>query len=288
MRTIVLLFLCSGAFGQQLNVQKEIRFLALDKKGRVVSIAPGTQLAATVNDKYRSSPFEIRSSTAIPLRVGLVVDTSNSVQNSGVNSVVGSATRFLSARLHTGDAVLMISVKAEPDLIQDWTSDGEQLVQSVQKLRAGGGTALFDGVYWACKKLAAEHGSFRREVVVTSDGNDNMSHATLAEAERICFENGVAVYTINYQGSNNALGRGARVLEALAHTTGGLYFSPDSDKQIKQSIEQLSACWDAEYRGLATFPSLPEEKKIKDVSVSAVAGDSLPKFKAGMFFQAKQ
>jgi VWFA-related protein len=288
MRKLLLLFFCSAALAQQQNVNKEVRFVAADKKGQIISIPAASQISATVNDRYPSAPFAVHSATDLPLRIGLVVDTSNSVQNSGVNSVVGGATRLLSARLHTGDAAFVISVKSEVDLEQDWTNDGALLAGAVQKLRAGGGTALFDGIYFGCKKLAKETSAFRKAMIVTSDGDDNQSHATLAEAEKICFDNGIAVNTINYKGSSDYLGRGARVLEALAKTTGGLCLTPDNDKSIRAALEQLSAYWDAEYRGIATFPSLPEEKKIKNAFVTIPVADHLQKYKAGVFSQAGQ
>jgi Ca-activated chloride channel family protein len=287
-RVLIALLLCSCACAQdQQLIKRRIQFTAIDKKGKVITITPLTPLTTIVNDGYRSLSYTAESTSTLPLRVGLVVDASNSVRSTYVDHVVGGAVRFLRATLKPNDAAFVISVHSEISVAQDWTSDGNALFQAVNKLRADGGTALFDGVYFGCKKLAAETAASRKIIIAASDGDDNQSRVSLQETINYCKERGVAVFALDYAGTYREPGeRGERMLSRLARQTGGFYYAPSNDKEIIQATEQLGFYWNAGYAGTATFQFLPDEKKIKDVYVLSAA--DLLKFKATLLPDAPQ
>ena len=264
-----------------------MQFTAIDNKGKILSFAPLTPLVTVVNSDYHSLSCMVESTSTLPLRIGLVVDTSNSVQQTFVDHVVGGAVRFLGATLKPNDGAFIISVKSEASLFQDWTSDGKVLFEAVNKLRAGGGTAIYDGVYFACKKLAAEPAAARKAVILASDGDDNQSHVSLNETTQYCSQHGVAVFALDYSGPlRNELGRGERALKALAEKTGGLYYAPKNDKEIIAATDQFGYYWNAQYLGTATFQTLPEDKKIKNIYV--VSTSPSLKFKATLLLENGQ
>ena len=76
-----------------------------------------------------------------------------------------------------------------PDYRQDWTNNMDALTAGIQALRPGGGTALYDAVYSACRdKLLTARGQepVRKAIVLVSDGDDNQSHAYLEDAIKEC------------------------------------------------------------------------------------------------------
>jgi len=196
---------------------------------------------------------------------------------------VGGAVRFLGTTRKPNDAAFVISVHSEISVVQDWTSDGNLIFTSVSKLRAGGGTALYDGIYFACKKLAAESAASRKVVIVASDGDDNQSHASLEETFKYCAQHSVAVNTLDEAGQPS---RGAIALRRLSQKTGGLYYAPSNDREIIQATDQLGFYWNAQYAGTATFLALPEDKKIKDVYV--LSAKDLLRFKASVLPDAAE
>jgi Ca-activated chloride channel homolog len=281
MRGVLLFFLCSAAIAQNAAIQREVRFTAIDRKGQILQIPPHGEVFALVNDKYQSTPFEVTSTNELPLRIGVVVDASNSVQQQRtVNAIVGGSLRFVGSRLKSGDKAFVASVQSQVALLQDWTDDGKLLIQSVQSLRASGGTALFDGIYFACKKMADEPSLTRKILIVASDGDDNQSHATMNEAERKCAASGVAINSLDYDPGNTAFGRGAKLLRHLASSSSGVFYAPTSEKEIGQALEQLNFYWEAEYRGTATFLSFPGDKKFKNVFVIPLIPPDGEKFPA--------
>jgi len=238
-----------------------------------------------VNGDYRSVSYAPESTRGLPLRVGLIVDASGSVQRTLVDHVVGGAVRFLRETLRANDAAFVISVHEQISVAQDWTSDGGQIFSAVTKIRTGGGTALFDGIYFACKKLAAESSISRKAVIVASDGNDNVSRASSEEVIKFCEQNSIAVHTLNEVGARVS-NWGALVLRRISEKTGGFYYAPSNDKEIIEATDQLGLYWNAQYVGTATFQTLPENKKIKDVYVLSAA-DQL-KFKATVLPESSQ
>jgi len=106
---------------------------------------------------------------------------------------------------------------------QDFTDKVPLLAAGVQRLSNGGGTALYDAIYKACKdKLLHEHSdhAIRKAIVILSDGEDNQSEYTRAQAIEMAQRAEVLIYAISTDDSGLIL-RGDKVLEDLASATGG-------------------------------------------------------------------
>ena len=154
-------------------------------------------------------PQEIRffnRQTDLPLRVGLLLDTSNSIR-ARLQFEQEAATDFLFNVIRRDkDQAFLMSVDDSPEVIQPFTNDLQHLRDVVMRQRAGGGTALYDAVYQGCQELlrspapvpaAATVPDVRRVLVVISDGDDNLSRHSRAEALDMAQRAGIVIYSIS-------------------------------------------------------------------------------------------
>jgi VWFA-related protein len=169
-----------------------------------------------------------RSETDLPLQVGLLIDASNSVRDR-FKFEQEAAIEFLNQIIRPRyDKAFVIGFDVTPEVTQDFTDNTESLSRGVRALRPGGGTAMYDALYFACrdKLLKARTGvTTRRAIILLSDGEDNQSHVTREEAIEMAERAETIVYTI----STNVTGmrsKGDKVLERIAEATGGRAFFP--------------------------------------------------------------
>jgi VWFA-related protein len=165
-----------------------------------------------------------------PLRIGLILDTSNSARRQ-LSFEKDAATEFVFQMLqgrNTRNQIFLQTFDASSSLIQDFLSDPEILNEKIQGLKAGGGKAFYDAIYFACRDKMMHAGdpeSTRRILVVISDGNDVQSQHSLDEAISMARKAETMVYTIG----NAAYGftnTGDDILEGIAEGTGGGAFFP--------------------------------------------------------------
>jgi VWFA-related protein len=129
-----------------------------------------------------------------------------------------------------------------PDYKQDWSNNLDSLTTGISSLRPGGGTALFDAVYSACrdKLLDAARGQepVRKVMVLVSDGDDNQSHAYLDDAIKECQRAETIIYAISTNVSPSR-DRGDDILEKMAEATGGRAFFPKNIEDMPVSFEAI-------------------------------------------------
>lgn len=197
------------------------------------------------------------SETNLPLRIGLLIDTSNSVRPR-FQFEQEAATDFLHTVLRPKvDKAFVLSFDVTPVVVQDFTDDPQDLADAIRNLRAGGGTALYDAIYLACKmKLNEGSGSdYRKMLIVLSDGNDTASVVTREEALEMARRNEVTIFTVStsappmkYSGESAKLQNpcevmgqeGDKVLERFADSTGGTSYCPFSTIDVGRSFERIA------------------------------------------------
>jgi Ca-activated chloride channel family protein len=189
-------------------------------------------------------PAEIRSfhsETDLPLDVGLLIDASNSIRDR-FRFEQESAIEFLNQTVRPRyDKAFVVGFDVTPEVTQDFTDNTELLSHGVRELRAGGGTAMYDAVYFACRdKLLKIQQTMqvRKAIILLSDGDDNQSHVTREEAIDMAQRAGVIIYTI----STNITGggqRGDKVLERIADATGGRAFFPFQLRDVASAFTEI-------------------------------------------------
>jgi Ca-activated chloride channel family protein len=168
--------------------------------------------------------------TQMPLRIGLILDTSNSARRQ-LSFEKDAASEFAFTVLHTGSSknqIFLQTFDAASSIIEDFTNDPDLLNERIRGLKAGGGKALFDAIYFACREKMLKAGQpedTRRVLVVISDGLDVQSQHSLDEAISMARKAETMVYTIG----NAAYGYsnpGDKLLEKMSADTGGAAFFP--------------------------------------------------------------
>lgn len=165
-----------------------------------------------------------------PLRIGLIVDTSNSARPA-LEFEKDAATEFVFNMLRgmsSKHRIFLQTFDATTSIVQDFTNDPQVLNEKIRKLKAGGGKALYDAIYFACKEKMFKAGppeDTRRVLVVLSDGRDVQSERTLEEAISMARKAETFIYSIGITafGYSNP---GDEILEKLAEETGGAAHFP--------------------------------------------------------------
>ena len=221
------------------SVVNEVRvvFTVTDRHGRYIKDLKSDDFK--VFDDSR--PAEMRSfhaETDLPLQVGLLVDASNSVRDR-FKFEQDAAIEFLNSIIRPRyDKAFVVGFDATPEVTQDFTDSTEKLSNGVRSLRAGGGTAMYDALYFACRdKLMKQQqtGPVRRAIILLSDGEDNLSHVTREEAIEMATRADVIIYTISTNISGMK-GNGDKVLERIAEATGGRSFFPFQMREMSDAF----------------------------------------------------
>jgi Ca-activated chloride channel family protein len=198
-------------------------FTVTDKHGKRVTDLKQADFRFVDDNKPAAEIRSFHAETNLPLQVGLLIDASNSVRDR-FKFEQESAIEFLNQTVRRGyDQAMVVGFDATPEVTQDFTDDTEKLGHGVRQLRPGGGTALYDALYYACRdKLLkkAQNGPTRRAIILLSDGEDNLSHVTREEAIEMAQRAEAIVYTISTNVSGTK-GAGDKVLERIADATGG-------------------------------------------------------------------
>jgi Ca-activated chloride channel homolog len=216
-------------------------FTVTDRHGRYVKDLKKNDFHVIDDSKPAEEIRSFHSETDLPLQVGLLIDASNSVRDR-FKFEQESAIEFLNQTVRPRyDKAFVVGFDVTPEVTQDFTDNTEALSRGVRALRPGGGTAMYDALYFSCRdKLLKEQRSMtvRRAVILLSDGDDNQSHVTREEAIEMAQRAEVIVYTIstNVTGSRQ---RGDKVLERIADATGGRAFFPFQITDVANAFAEI-------------------------------------------------
>ena len=223
-------------------------FFAATDHGRTVADLTNKEVGVRDDRRPPAVITGFRNEAELPLRLGIVIDTSSSVTDR-FKFEQEAAVNFLQKVL-TGkdDQAFVIGVANSVLLVQDFTNDQSQLSRAVDQLVPAGGTALWDAVEFAAGKLASQQQQqadkpLAKILVVISDGENNSSSSTLKEAVDQAQRGEVAIYTVSTRevpdGSQANLMTGERALRTMAELTGGASFNPGSARKLNTSLADL-------------------------------------------------
>jgi Ca-activated chloride channel homolog len=212
-------------------------FTVTDRHGRYIKDLKRNDFKV-IDDQKPAELRSFRSETDLPLQVGLLVDASNSVRDR-FKFEQDAAIEFLNSIIRPRyDKAFVVGFDATPEVTQDFTDSTEDLSTGVRMLRAGGGTAMYDALYFACRDKLLKQGQtgpVRRAIILLSDGEDNLSHVTREEAIEMAARADVIIYTISTNISGMK-GNGDKVLERIAEATGGRAFFPFQMREMSDAF----------------------------------------------------
>ena len=202
-------------------------FTVTDKKGRFITGLKRENFGLLDDGRPPEAVLRFTQQTNLPLRVGIMLDTSSSIRQR-FQFEQDSAIEFLLQVLHINDRAFVEGFDITTDITQDFTNNVDLLNQGIRKLRPGGGTALFDALYKTCRDQMLtlnERGAVRRALILVSDGDDNYSRAQESDAIKMCQRADTIVYSISTNVSPSK-DKGDDVLKQISEATGGQAFYP--------------------------------------------------------------
>jgi VWFA-related protein len=202
-------------------------FTVTDKKGKFITGLKRENFGLLDDGRPPLAVLRFTQQTNLPLRVGIMLDTSSSIRQR-FQFEQDSAVEFLLQILHRDDRAFVEGFDIQTDLAQDFTNNIDLLNQGIRRLRPGGGTALFDALYKTCKDqmlTLQETGAVRRALILVSDGDDNYSRVQESDAIKMCQRADTIVYTISTNISPSK-DKGDDVLRQISEATGGMPFYP--------------------------------------------------------------
>jgi VWFA-related protein len=228
-------------------------FTVTDKKGHFITGLNQSNFGLLDDGRNPVAILHFTQQTNLPLRVGIMLDTSSSIRQR-FQFEQDSAVEFLLQILHRNDRAFAEGFDIQTDLRQGFTNNIDLLTQGIHNLRPGGGTALYDALYKTCRDqmlTLREEGAVRKAIILVSDGDDNYSHALESDAIKECQRAETIVYAISTDVSPSR-NRGDDVLREIAEATGGQAFYPTRIEDVALGFhnieEELRSQYSLEYR----------------------------------------
>jgi len=216
-------------------------FTVTDKHGHYIPNLNQNDFALLDDQKAPEKVNSFHQQINLPLRVGIVIDASTSIR-SRFQFEQQSAIEFLLQVLKgRSDRAFVMGFDVTPTVTADWTNDQDALETGVDKLSPGGGTALFDAVYTACRdKMLTDRSPepVRKAIILISDGDDNQSRVYESEAVKECERAETIIYSISTNWTPSR-GQGDKVLQQLSEETGGEVFFPPSVDEMATSFKDI-------------------------------------------------
>ncbi len=256
----------------------EVRLPVSAKQGKKFVPALTANNFEVYEDGKRQKIEKFVAPSDLPLSIGLLVDTSNSVklklpfEKEAGEDFIATVTTY-----RKKDKILVASFDSDVELHQDFTDNQELLTNRLRKLKAGGYTKLYDGVYRVIEeKLANLQGSdARRIIVILSDGDDTASEHTLRDAIEMAQRYDVTIFGIstkNFRGIASGMVENAddKELRRLCEETGGQVFLPSQKTELFRSFSEVALDLRQEYVLFYTPTNQAKAGKKREIKVKLV------------------
>ena len=262
-----------------------VLFIATDKHGKFVRDLNQADFNILDDHKPPQAILNFRRETDLPLHLGLLVDVSGSV-DSRFDFEQEAATTFMQRSLRAGfDKAFVMGFNSHTQMAQDFTDNVALLSAGVRRLQDGGGTALYDAIYRACKekflKDRPDH-PVRKAIIIVSDGEDNQSEVTRAQAIEMAQRAEVIIYAISTDDSGLVM-RGDKVLQQLADSTGGRAFFPFKMKDITHSYAAIEDELRSQYVVSYKPADFDADGRYRSIEISSLKKDTQVRARKGYF-----
>jgi len=234
------------------------------------ALAPAaTQLLVTVVDAktgesvtgLKAADFTVtdagapKAVEAVEFKTGLV-DTMLLVDSSLVGHMVQPLAASLIAEMGGKEQMGLVAYHSSPDLVQDFTSSKQTLLDAVARIKFGNDPRVLDAVY-ATADGGFQSATYRRVILLLTAGVEGNSRVTGKAAVKMCRKNGVSVFPVYAMGVERGM------MRQLAEQTGGASFSvrdlgKSSEKPAKRIFEAMRGHYIVTLKG-----NLPLGEKLK-------------------------
>jgi Ca-activated chloride channel homolog len=225
-------------------------FTVTDSKGHFVSALPSDAFQLLDNHQPPRAMGYFHPQTNLPLRVGLLIDESDSIRGRFKFEQKG-ASLFLKKILRPDvDQAFVVGFDGTVNLAADMTGNIEQLAKGIHSLKSEGETSLYDAVIFACDKLRQQGESrvTRRAIILISDGVDTKSKAILRDAEEAAARSDVVIYALSTNNLEETRHpKGDAVMDLLTEPTGGHILPAREEDDLKHAFVEIEKALRSQY-----------------------------------------
>lgn len=261
-------------------------FTVTNRRNRFITDLEKNSIRVTENKEPQDIVFFGRE-TDLPLRVGILLDTSNSIRDRLKFEQEAAIDFVHSVVRRKKDLAFLMTFDTDAGVLEDYTDDVGKMSQVIQKQRAGGGTALYDAVYFACKERlhapplpAGPSPETRRILVLISDGEDTHSDRARSEAIEACQRAEASIYAISTSTdwlsiSGNEPKKihktpGDQILETMAEETGGRAFFPYRIDDLAASFQDIGVELRSQYSLAYSPANKVNDGKFRNIKIEAL------------------
>lgn len=258
----------------RMSVDEVSLFFAATDHSKSVTDLAASDVVIRDDRQPPSAILGFRNESQLPLRLGLVIDTSESITGRFAFEQAAAARFLQDVVAGKDDLAFVVGVNNSVLLVQDFTPDQALTSRAVNQLAPGGGTALWDAVAFAADKLAAhpEVQPVARILVVISDGKDNSSATTLKQAIARAQRGEVAIYTVSSQDERQddpGTLLGQHALKTLSELTGGTPFAPGSVRHLDHSLADVQQVIRGRYLVSYKPASFQRDDRYRTIDIAA-------------------
>jgi Ca-activated chloride channel family protein len=202
-----------------------------------VTTAIGASVTNLIKEDFRLFEDGVEQTLAdfahddAPISIGVLFDTSGSMQNKMQKSSEAAAAFFRTAGAE--DEFFLVKFSGKARLTVPFTPDSGELYREIVHTKPAGQTSLLDAIHLALAHMKTAR-NLRKALVVVSDGGDNWSRHTVRQVKNVLIESDVQVYAMGIFDSNYYVKhtpeerRGPQLLSELAEQSGGRHFPVDN------------------------------------------------------------
>ena len=227
---------------QLFSREVDLLFAVTDKHGNFINGLQQQNFGLLDDGRPPERVIRFVQQTNLPLRVGIMIDTSSSIRQR-FQYEQQAAIDFLLQVMHPVDRAFVEGFDVQTDIEQDYTNRVDLLDSGISRLRPGGGTALYDSLYKTCRDqmlTLKQSADVRKLIVLVSDGDDDYSRATEDDAIKMCQRAETIVYTISTN-TGPSRDKGDDTLLKISDATGGRAFFPTRMEDVAGSFLNIEA-----------------------------------------------
>ena len=181
----------------------------------------------------------------VPVSMGLVIDNSGSMRDK--RPQVNAAALTLVKTSNPQDEAFVVNFNDDfyLDTVHDFTNDIDEMKDALERIDARGSTALYDAVIGSLDHLK-KGAKDKKVLLVVTDGVDNASRRTLANAVQEAQRSDALIYAIglfsddDIKHNRGEMKKARRALTELATATGGLAFFPENVDDTEAICAQIA------------------------------------------------
>lgn len=274
------------ALGAQDPVRVDVRLVnvyatVIDSTGRYIGGLTKNDFQVEEDGK-RQTLTHFSQDQDSPITVGIVFDKSGSMVNK-IRTATDAVDHFAKT-VHKDDDIFIIAFDSQVSVIQDFTSDRSKLTKALNRMEAGGGTALYDALESGLEKIRGGAHN-KRAILLITDGQDTDSQTSFSttrqsirESELLVYALGISPNSTAAQASPGRPGLGGRdtvnmdVLKLFAADSGGRAYQVSENmlrgqnSQFERILSQIAEELRSQYT-LGYYPTHGDDGQFHNITV---------------------